>query len=76
MNENHDALTEKVRAILQRMQLIEGDVLEPLDSLSIVLLAAELETQLLVEIPPTLYRAEHFQSIETMTQMLAGLGAR
>ncbi len=51
MNESNDVLSAKVRAILQRMQLLEGDVMEPLDSLSIVLLATEFEKELGVEIP-------------------------
>ncbi len=42
----------------------------PLDSLSIVVLATELERMLSVKIPPRLYQYEHFSSLEHIQSML------
>jgi acyl carrier protein len=69
-----------LRQAVENLQLLTArGELVPLDSLSIVLLATELERLLSVRIPPRLYRHEHFSSFAHIQSMLAEqlqLGAR
>jgi acyl carrier protein len=59
-----------VQLIAERLSLIEGDAIVPLDSLAVASLITELEAAFRVEVPLSDYRAEHFVSIDRIVDLL------
>jgi acyl carrier protein len=60
-----------VRSIAERLSLLEGNALVPLDSLAVASLITELEAAFRVEVPLSDYRAERFASIDRIVEMLS-----
>jgi len=74
---NQESYIEVVRRVLQRMSLLNaaGGIVQ-LDSLTVIDLVIELETDSGVEIPTTALRAESFASVESLAQLIAELAAQ
>jgi acyl carrier protein len=69
---------EQVRTIAARLELLDKQGrLIPLDSLAIVDLVVELETELKIRIPTSHMRVDSFRDVETVAKMVDDiLGAR
>jgi len=60
-----------VQVIAERLSLVAGDALVPLDSLAVASLITELEAAFRIEVPLSDYRAEHFASVDRIVDLLA-----
>jgi acyl carrier protein len=63
-------LKSTVRAILQRLKLIEGNVIVPLDSLAIVLVCAEIEDTFGVDLAAESLDRESFSSFDALVEVV------
>jgi hypothetical protein len=64
-------LEAKVRKILHRLKLFDGDVLVPLDSLAIVLVCAEIEEVVGVDLAAESFDRASFASFDALVEVVA-----
>jgi acyl carrier protein len=66
----------KVRVVLQRLKLIDGDVLVPLDSLAIVLVCVEIESLIGVDLAAESFDRASFASFDALVDVVAQNASR